>query len=126
MDAGTASSRRATSGGTSALSSSHRARRKRVHSSRVAAGSTTPAWPAAPLTRSDVDTVHFVERSAVVERALLSGTIGHYRRRPAVLVRVPVGDTGTAVLHGDHAAQDSGGDGELIAIAATIRLALGS
>ena len=72
-----------------------------------------------------VETVQFGERAAVVERALLSGTIGHYRRRPAVLVRVPLSGAGTAVLHGDHAVNDSGASDELVAIAGTIQLARG-
>ena len=70
-----------------------------------------------------VDTVRFGERAAVVERALLSGTIGHYRQRPAVLVRVPLGSVKTAVLSGDHPSHFSGASDEFVAIAGTIRLA---
>jgi hypothetical protein len=66
-----------------------------------------------------VDTATFDGRPAVIRRALVSGTIGHYRRVPAVLVLIPLGPAGVAVLQGEH--REPGTASELIAIASTVR-----
>jgi hypothetical protein len=66
-----------------------------------------------------VDTATFDGRPVVIRRALLSGTIGHYRRLPAVLVHIPLGPADVAVLQGEH--REPGTYHELVAIARTVR-----
>lgn len=65
-----------------------------------------------------IDTVRYDNRSAIVIRAFLSGTMGHYQRLPALFVRLPLDSTTEAILTGTY--RDQGGDAELIVIAGTV------
>ncbi len=66
------------------------------------------------------DTIVVGGQRALVVRALLSGTIGHYRRLPAVLILIPYGPAGSAIFQGDHREPET--YIELVAIAGSIRL----
>lgn len=85
----------------------------------VCHGSQSTAGDASCYEELRVDTVSFDGRPAVIRRALKSGTIGHFRRLPAVLVLIPLGPAGVAVLQGEH--REAGTGNELVAIASTVR-----
>jgi hypothetical protein len=90
----------------------------------VCRGPESTAGDAVCYQKVQVDTAIFDGRPVVIRRGLLSGTIGHYRRLPAVLVLVPLGPAGVAVLEGEH--REPGTYNELVAIARTVRLLRGA